>query len=109
MSSPIRRHELSRRDPATREARKIISTSLANHQVRLFVNDADALRQIENPEEGFEYYIYGRGGNLDGQTPKERMNERRREALDGESNISDPPLFTTTIESLLNGIRVLPP
>lgn len=57
---------------------------------RLFINDRDQLRQIENPEEAFEYYIHGKSNGYVYEKKlaapsreKERMNERRREAVDG--------------------------
>lgn len=50
----------------------------------LFINNTDSIRQIEKPDESFEYYVYGKSGKLDGHTVKERMNERRREAVDGK-------------------------
>src|SRR5437762_2259219 len=40
----------------------------------LFINDKDQLRQIEKPDTGFEYHIH----------KNERVNERRREAVDGD-------------------------
>jgi hypothetical protein len=55
----------------------------------LFINDQDQLRQIENPEEKFKYYTHGKSNGYvydRKQTApsreKERMNERRREAVD---------------------------
>lgn len=58
---------------------------------RLFINDQDQLRQIENPEERFEYYVHGKSNGYVYEKKqaapsreKERMNERRREAVDGK-------------------------
>ncbi|TGZ78020.1 hypothetical protein EX30DRAFT_398105 [Ascodesmis nigricans] len=48
----------------------------------LFINDDDQIRQIENPEAPFEYFVYGRGTRMDGSGSREKMNKRRKEALD---------------------------
>ncbi|KAH0602229.1 uncharacterized protein H6S33_009897 [Morchella sextelata] len=55
----------------------------------LFINENDQLRQIDKPDEGFEYYFHGKSNGYvyhRKQTAppreRERMNERRREAVD---------------------------
>jgi hypothetical protein len=55
---------------------------------RLFINNEDRLRQIEKPDEGFDYYVHGKFVSFDGRNTKERLNERRREAVDGELVLS---------------------
>lgn len=55
----------------------------------LFINENDQLRQIDKPDEGFEYYVHGKTNGYVYERKrtaplreKERMNERRREAVD---------------------------
>ncbi|KAL7269254.1 hypothetical protein RUND412_008090 [Rhizina undulata] len=48
-------------------------------QLGLFINEDDELRQIAKPEERFDYFIHGK---FQEGHPKERLNERRREAVD---------------------------
>ena len=57
--------------------------------ISFFINEEDQLRQIEKPDEGFDYFAHGRhhgymyAANGGHGVPRERLNERRREAVDG--------------------------
>ncbi|CUS15431.1 unnamed protein product [Tuber aestivum] len=57
-------------------------------ELGFFINEKDQLRQIENPDEGFDYFAHGRhhgymyAANGGHGVPRERLNERRREAVD---------------------------
>ncbi|CAZ80589.1 unnamed protein product [Tuber melanosporum] len=57
-------------------------------ELGLFINEKDQLRQIEKPNEGFDYFAHGRhhgymyAANGGHGVSRERLNERRREAVD---------------------------
>ncbi|PWW79920.1 hypothetical protein C7212DRAFT_290024 [Tuber magnatum] len=57
-------------------------------ELGFFINEKDQLRQIENPDKGFDYFAHGRhhgymyAANGGHGVPRERLNERRREAVD---------------------------
>src|SRR5207237_556273 len=58
------------------------------HFISFFINEKDQLRQIEKPDEGFDYFAHGRhhgymyAANGGHGVPRERLNERRRDAVD---------------------------
>lgn len=81
---------------------------------RLFINDQDQLRQIDNPEGKFEYYAHGKSNGYvydKKQTApsreKERMNERRREAVDGELQQFLNPVLKRILEMLIRDTECL--
>ncbi|KAI5845520.1 hypothetical protein BZA05DRAFT_407937 [Tricharina praecox] len=50
-------------------------------ELGVFVNDADQIRQIEKPDEPWEFHVHGKHATMDMHKYSERMNRRRGEAL----------------------------